>query len=366
MKIGYLHSDSWPPIKGDSIYSWEIFSRLKKKHLIYTDDKCPFPGAIKSYKNVFDLSRFFNTIDVLLIVTEGYFNFYVEKFTLLSLLKKNLPVVWLTQAPIEESALFSEQKKHLSLKKAVRAFSAKFVDSSICVSEVMQKYSQKELGIARSICAPNGADPILFNPAKPAQAVLQSLKGTYKVFWTGSAEFPWQGIDTIVEVAKAMWQVDKHVVFILMTSGSNGQLPQFENIVWLQPVPYDHLPTFLAAADVCLSIYHRVVPTIDFYNSPSKLFNYMAMAKPVIASDIGQMSSVIESKYNGLLTNNTPKDIVERILYLKTHPRIAHKFGAQARKDVLSYYNWGRLAKTIEKSLFEAVQRQISPQDRIK
>jgi glycosyltransferase involved in cell wall biosynthesis len=39
----------------------------------------------------------------------------------------------------------------------------------------------------------------------------------------------------------------------------------------------------------------------QFYFSPLKIYEYMAAGLPVIASDIGQISELIEDKVNGLL-----------------------------------------------------------------
>jgi glycosyltransferase involved in cell wall biosynthesis len=42
-------------------------------------------------------------------------------------------------------------------------------------------------------------------------------------------------------------------------------------------------------------------PVENFYFSPLKLFEYLAMGKPVVASDVGQISEVIRDGDNGVL-----------------------------------------------------------------
>ena len=155
-----------------------------------------------------------------------------------------------------------------------------------------------------------------------------------------------------------MQKKDPNVLFILVTSGSWSGLSQLPNVLNLQPVEYKKLPSFMAAADLCLSLYHVALPQVGFYNSSSKLFNYMAMGKPSIATDIGQMSTVIKPGVNGLLTNNNVDDVVQKILYLKAHKSQAAKMGDQARKDVIKYYNWDRAAKEIEEQLYRAIAKK--------
>lgn len=84
----------------------------------------------------------------------------------------------------------------------------------------------------------------------------------------------------------------------------------------------------------------------------------MAKAKPVIASNVGQIGEAIKPGINGLLTNNKVDDIVEKIFYLKKNPHIARKLGAQARRDVVRYYNWDRVAKDIETTLYQAIAQK--------
>lgn len=349
MNIGYIHHDVWPPNRGDRVYSWEIFSRLQKRHSMYIEVNNPLPGGIKVYKNLMDSMRFARKIDVLLINIEGYFNFHVEKFAAFRLLNNKLKIVTLTQAPIEESLLFGKSKASVVIEKYVRRVFGKLVDANICVSENMRKYCVNELKIANSYIIPNGVDTNVFCPdVKPISHILE-LKGFYKVFWTGPSEFPWQGVDTLIKVAKAMRKYDKKVLFFIITSHRPSNFyEQLDNVIWIHAVNNKDLPRYLISADVCLCLYHELLPQIGFYNSSIKLFSYMSMAKPIIASSVGQITSVIVTNKNGLLTNGSVADIVKKILKLKNNKKEAAKLGSQARKDVIQYYNWDRAVDEIE------------------
>ncbi len=355
MNIGYLHKDTWPPIRGDTIYSWEIIKRLQKRHSIFTDRDSPLPGVKKTYRSIIDASAFIRPLDVLLINVEGYFNWHTEKFTLFRLLKPTLPVVWITQAPLEESLLFGEPPHMLFIKNSMRKFFARFVSANVCVSDVMKHYAETVFRIPYVVSVPNGADPTIFTPRTKPYPFLADTQRFYKIFWVGSGEFPWQGIDVMTKVAKRMWKLDPTVLFVFINSSLSLPLLQLPNILWLQPVPNETLPTLLAAADACLTIYHTRLPNIGFYGSSSKLYNYMAMAKPVIVSSVGQMNAVIEHGVNGLLTNNDPSDIVKKIVYLKHHPKDARQMGKRARLSVLDYYNWDRVSEDIEAVLQKAI-----------
>jgi glycosyltransferase involved in cell wall biosynthesis len=57
----------------------------------------------------------------------------------------------------------------------------------------------------------------------------------------------------------------------------------------------------LACCDVCVSPH---VPNPDgtpFFGSPTKIFEYMGLGKPIVASDLDQIGEVIEHERSGLL-----------------------------------------------------------------
>ena len=61
-------------------------------------------------------------------------------------------------------------------------------------------------------------------------------------------------------------------------------------------VPQSEAPEYLACADVLVSPH---IPNKDgsrFFGSPTKLFEYMAMEKPIIAAALGQIEGVISGK----------------------------------------------------------------------
>ena len=70
-------------------------------------------------------------------------------------------------------------------------------------------------------------------------------------------------------------------------------------------VPQAEAPQHLAASDVLVSPH---VPNADgsrFFGSPTKLFEYMAMAKPIVASRLDQIADVLDP---GLDVVSLPED----------------------------------------------------------
>ena len=96
--------------------------------------------------------------------------------------------------------------------------------------------------------------------------------------------------------------------------------------------------------DVIGSLDVLVFPSVAPEASPLTLLEAMGLGKPVIASNIGGISEIVDDGETGLLVDpGRPDQIAEGILYLLSHPeevmRIAHNARERAqRKSSLPRY----------------------------
>ena len=114
------------------------------------------------------------------------------------------------------------------------------------------------------------------------------------------------------------------------------------------------MPHYLASADLCLCLY-KDYDWIEygFYGSSLKLFDFMAAEKPVIASDMGQIATVIKDGVNGVLVPNDVEMIAGKIRDLKNDREQRDSLARNAREDVITYYNWDRVAEQTEAVLMD-------------
>ena len=77
---------------------------------------------------------------------------------------------------------------------------------------------------------------------------------------------------------------------------------------------------------------------------PNKLFDYMLLGLPVIASDLPEIRNVVGKADCGILVDPVSVDeIADAITYLFEHPEEAQRMGANGRKAVLERYNWSAM-----------------------
>jgi glycosyltransferase involved in cell wall biosynthesis len=95
----------------------------------------------------------------------------------------------------------------------------------------------------------------------------------------------------------------------------------------------------IAQCDIGLAILHPIANYVKSY--PTKVFEYMAMGLPVIASNFPLYKEVIERSNCGLCVNPLdPQEIAEAIRWLIEHPFEARRMGENGRKAAGKRYNW--------------------------
>ncbi len=360
MKIGFFYVPYYPLSMGRSVHGINLVRGLKRRgHQILSCLGDGNPECINYDRTKRGALKIAQVSDVLYIRIAGRpVHSYLEKSTLLKLVRPfSLPVVWEVNAPVEElQGTYPpgpERALLIRRENRKRKVLGRLVDAGIGVSDVLREYIKTDLGIKKAYAIPNASDPELFDPRGTKKTVLNRLGG-FKIFWVGNASTPWQGIELILEIARRMKQSDPDVIFILVTGDSLVNFPVLDNLLVLRQITYHDLPHYLASADLCLCLYKEYDwIKYGFYGSALKLFDYMAAGKPVIASKMGQIAQVIKDGVNGVLVENDVEMIVDKIRELKKDRELRDALACNARENVISYYNWDRVAEQTETVLMD-------------
>jgi glycosyltransferase involved in cell wall biosynthesis len=122
--------------------------------------------------------------------------------------------------------------------------------------------------------------------------------------------------------------------------------------------PYDKIPEFIAAADICLLPAHN--NKIMRHVVPIKMYEYMAMGKPVIATALPGVMKEFGIE-NGVLYIERPEDALEKAMELIKADAIEAQ-GEKAR-EYIKDYDWGSVVDQFEKTLRRAVAAQQRQQE---
>jgi glycosyltransferase involved in cell wall biosynthesis len=169
--------------------------------------------------------------------------------------------------------------------------------------------------------------------------VLNSLQNS-KLILVGGSEDPSDEL-FIVSEAKKLEIIDSIII--------TGHLPQVE--AW----------GYVKLADVCVSpIYPS--PILDC-GSPTKLLEYMAMGKAVVANNHSEQSMVISESKAGICVPYNEDAFASSILFLLKNPLTAMQMGIYGRQYIENRRNYIQAAKIVEKKLFEICKNHSSLTD---
>lgn len=237
----------------------------------------------------------------------------------------------------------------------------------------------------RIVSYPNCIDPEVFDPARfdaqgiaelrrslgiPDGALLATFVGTFG---------QWHGAEKLAQAVARLWTerpdwfVASRLHFLFVGDGLTR--PRVEEIIasagaapvctFTGLVPQAQAPLYLAASDVLVSPH---VPNADgsrFFGSPTKLFEYMAMGKPILASELEQIGEVLAPGLRvadaagasgpapgarALLARpGDVDDIVRGLEVLASNASLRQALGGHARDAALTHFTWAtHVAKILE------------------
>ncbi|MBP3194016.1 glycosyltransferase [Natronogracilivirga saccharolytica] len=75
--------------------------------------------------------------------------------------------------------------------------------------------------------------------------------------------------------------------------------------------------------------------------SPTKLFEYMILGVPILASNVGQTSNIIKHKVNGYIYEaGNNRDLINKMNYLLNNKTERQRVGLNAHNEALVKHNW--------------------------
>jgi glycosyltransferase involved in cell wall biosynthesis len=213
----------------------------------------------------------------------------------------------------------------------------------------------------RVVWHPNGVDADRFDPARFSDAERFALRDRYgiphdAVLVTFVGTFgQWHGVDVLASAIRT--ETDRWrragVRFLLVGDGLKmpdvrRELSGLDDLATLAGlVAQDEAPLHVAASDILVSPHVANADGSPFFGSPTKLFEYMAAGKAIVASDLDQIGDVLRDDLAVLVAPGDVDGLVRGLRTAIENPARRHELGARARERVLERYTWGHHVDTI-------------------
>lgn len=298
--------------------------------------------------------------DAVVVGYNGYFDMPLAKL-LAKIRRKPLiftPVFPLYETSVEDREYINRDSISSKFIHLIDETCCRLADLIIIETEAYLKYYCQEFNISKEKFhkIPLGADEKNFASQSEERS---HDSDRLRVLFYGKF-IPLQGIPYIIKAAKLL-EKNKDIAFEIIGSGQlsedirklSDQL-EIKNISFVDWVNYCKLPNHIQKADICLGIFgttHKAQRGI-----PIKVYEAMAMKKPVITGDSPAARKVLKHRTNAVLCPMGDHEaLAKSILLLKENKDLREKIaesGYQLYKDLFSS---DRIATEFEAALNKCI-----------
>jgi glycosyltransferase involved in cell wall biosynthesis len=224
----------------------------------------------------------------------------------------------------------------------------------IVVSEALQaELLQRGIAADRIRVNPNAVDVDFFYPGRGrvrGRRELNLEQDEVLVGFVGSFSL-WHGIEILQEAIVRLLSNGSpcRLRFVLVGDGlllgeMRSALAAYEKegkVIFTGPVPREKVVEYLDAADILVSPHISMPDGSRFFGSPTKIFEYMAMGKGIIASRLEQLGEVLEHDRTAwLVMPGSVEELAEAILRLALDSEKREALGSAARRAAVERHSW--------------------------
>jgi glycosyltransferase involved in cell wall biosynthesis len=257
------------------------------------------------------------------------------------------------------------------LESSITKYILRRADMIFPISKWMkEELARENIPKSRMMPLPMSANPEIFSQRNSEINVKEkySLDGQI-ILYLGEMSKQRQLCTMIRAFSEA--RAHKNNIKLLMVGDGNGRkdleelvltLGMKDDVIFTGQVPFSEVPHYIASAYTCISF----VPPLDIYkvSSPTKMFEYMSMGKPVLANEeIPEQKEVIVDSGGGILVKFNEKSLSDGIVEILNNPEKANRMGKKGREWIVKNRSYENMARKVEKIYLKLMDSGgVSPQ----
>ncbi len=218
--------------------------------------------------------------------------------------------------------------------------------------EIQRQYRVPAEKILHAPCAVNAERFALDTTRGEARRALGLPQEGRFIFYIGHL-FPVKGVDVLFD-AHSLLDAGEVIYFV---GGTDEDLVRYrakweaagapQNICIAGRKPHQEIPTWLRAADILTIPNTARDPAGSIESSPSKLMEYMASGRPIIASDVPAIRDVLDDSMGYFAKPDSPEAIAAQIRAVFADQGAAEKKARAAREFAVQNLSWGARARSV-------------------
>jgi glycosyltransferase involved in cell wall biosynthesis len=281
----------------------------------------------------------------------GQVDWVYERFGIFQALGRRFQrggVPWILEANGPFFYEASHQRKSIAmgwLARRLELAAYRQCDALVCVTEALKETLLRECSVApeKIVVVPNGVDTAFFDPARYESQ--RPLDGLVLGFVGSLVE--WQGLDLLLDVLAELRAERFDLSLVIVGEGPAREALEAQTralgltsqVRFVGSVPSEMVPSHISGVDIGFS--GQVASRMGMYHSPLKLYEYMAMAKPVIASAFADARAVVRDGETGFLFEAGNGPALKRALRRAYEARAQFPLmGGRARALMVAEHTW--------------------------
>lgn len=227
-------------------------------------------------------------------------------------------------------------------KKLVLAF-----DKIIVITQEAKDCIVRDYQIPKDkvLLFPNSVSSSFYQNYKLKEDIVNKFKDKYVLLYIGDTGKR-RGLETVIKSIPTLKDKIPNIAFVILGKSKNddrlkelvekNNLQQYVHFEGYQPM--ELFQSYIWASKVGISPLLRNKHHDTTY--ANKIFQYMSIGLPVVVSDCTAQKRIVESANAGLShIANSAEDFEKKIMEIYDHPKIAAKFGENAKKFVVNEFN---------------------------
>ncbi|MCB9207605.1 MAG: glycosyltransferase family 4 protein [Ignavibacteriales bacterium] len=231
------------------------------------------------------------------------------------------------------------------------------------IEEAVERYVA--LGISREkiYVVSNYVNLNTFKINEPDKSIIEKFKNYKTLIYVGGFDSH-RGIETAIKAVPEILKKIKDFKLVLVGDGKNiddlkslaKNLNIDNSILFEGWQPHTILSSYIYASDICLIPHLKTEHTDN--TIPHKLFQYMLLKKPILATDCNPIERILKETNAGrVYKSGDSEDLAEKVVELFNNENELTQFGINGNKAVMDKYNWKETSKDLIR-LYEKIKSE--------
>lgn len=207
----------------------------------------------------------------------------------------------------------------------------------------------------------HGRDTSIFDPSKfdkDAERKRYGVEIGKKVIVFFGTPRQHKGLEDLIDAVKEIESSCSEIQLVLVGIDTDddycreiikkGEVTLGDKFKWFVEQPFDKVPNFLCMADLVVIPQRKT--SVAKGQNPAKIFDAMAMAKPIITTDVSDLKEIIED-CGWVIEPGNVGQLASIMEWALNNTEEANKLGLKARQKCIEQYGWDTMENQLEEIL---------------